>query len=276
MRIAKLANMAGLAALCLWAGAGTLTAGVSISPAYVEVKLDKGRPSGEFVVGNTGDNEERYRIQSVYFTFTPEGGLVRKDPDQYAMSSWIVFNPRELTLPPKTKRVVRFVVSPKGQLTGGEYWAGMELESLNTTTTSTAKNEKGVGMKIEIVSKILVPIFGQFGQVTYSAEAQDPKLVEGQPAATIDTLLTNTGNGRLFMSGKYDLADTTGKIVESGQLPRMYVMRQSDRNYKIAIKAPMQPGKYTYKVELTSQQLKEPITRSLDFEWKPVVKEASK
>lgn len=78
-------------------GGNPAYAGISIAPAYVDVRLDKGRPSGEFVVTNVGNSEERYRVQSLHFTFSREGGLVKTRPDAHSLAPWLIFNPKELT-----------------------------------------------------------------------------------------------------------------------------------------------------------------------------------
>ena len=62
--------------LLLWVAPAT--AAVGISPGYVEVKLDKGRPAGRFLISNLGSVQERYRIKAIHFTYSVEGGLHKK------------------------------------------------------------------------------------------------------------------------------------------------------------------------------------------------------
>ncbi|HSR09864.1 MAG TPA: hypothetical protein VLS90_00360 [Thermodesulfobacteriota bacterium] len=107
--------------------------GLSISPAFVEVSLDKGRPAGQFTIANLGEEEERYRIRAIHFTFMRDGGVRYVEPDERSLAPWIKFNPTEFVIGPKERRAVRYVIAPKGKLRPGEYWAGMELESLRTT-----------------------------------------------------------------------------------------------------------------------------------------------
>ena len=243
-------------------------AAISISPAYLELKLDEGRPSGKFLISNPGDTQERYRIQSIHFNFTPDGALQSIEPDEHSLAKWIVFNPKELTLPPKTTRAVRFVIVPKDKLQEGEYWSGMQLESLNTTTSS-GKGAGGREVEIEIIPKILVTIFGVSGEAKYSGTVGDSKIINNGGLSVIETTVTNTGTGRLLVLGTYEISDVNGRIVASGILPKGYVFRGNFRKIKARLKEPVKAGIYAIKIKLESPQLKEALSQSVVQEITP-------
>jgi len=166
----------------------------------LEVSFDRGRPSGQFIISNIGDAEERYRVRSVHFTFLKDGGVRRIQPDEHSLASWIKFNPTEFTLPPKTKRAVRYTIIPKGKLKAGEYWGAMELESLNTTVGS-GKDERGTEYQVEVISTILVPLFGRFGNVRYQGVVKEVKITPKGTGQCIELSVENTGEGRLLIEG---------------------------------------------------------------------------
>lgn len=241
---------------------GELWASLSISPAYVELTLDKGRPAGQFSITNLGDGEERYRIRAMHFTFSTDGGLREIPPDENSLVSWIKFNPKEFTLPPKTKQTIRFVVTPHGKLRPGEYWAAMELESLKTTF---AKGKDGGGreLSIEVVPSILVPIFGKSGRVIYRAALKEARVTKSDKGSAIATLFANTGDGRVFVTGQYEIVDATGKVVEEGPLGKAYVLPRAERRFTTPVKGGFPAGNYTVRVHYTSQQLQEPISEEI-------------
>ncbi len=243
-------------------------AAVSITPAYLEVRLDEGRPSGQFIISNAGDAQERYRVQSIHFTFTPDGALQAIEPGDYSLSEWVVFNPKELTLPPKTTRAVRFVIAPKRELQPGEYWGGMELESLNTSTGS-GTDAGGREMRIEVVPKILVTIFGIVGKPVYSGTIGGTRLVSNGSSSIVETTLTNTGSGRLLVSGTYEVSDPSGRVVSAGPLQKGYVFRDCHRKIKAIIKEPVEAGSYAIRVKLESPQLKEALSDDVVQDFKP-------
>lgn len=250
-----------LALCCLLFTASTKSANaqIGISPAFVDISLDNGRNSGQFIVTNNSDSEERYRVQSIYFDFTKEGALNRLIPDEHSLSSWIIFNPKEFRLAPKTKRIIRFAIVPRGELRPGEYWAAMQLESLDSVIGET-KDASGRALQLEITSQILVPIFGQFGKVNYSGTIRSTKFLSSDSKQILETKIWNTGNGRLLITGNYKISDFAGKVVDEGNLGKFYLLPNGERLVKTDIKTDVSKGNYKVKIEYLSPQLEKPLT----------------
>ncbi len=242
-------------------------AGLSISPAYVEVSFDKGRPVGEFLISNLGDDEERYRIKAVHFVMTKDGALNRIPPDEHSLAAWVKFNPTEFTLGPKTKRAVRYVVVPQGSLKAGEYWGAMELESLKTMTAS-GKDEKGREYNIEVIPTILVPMFGKFGNVRYQGVVKEATIAQGQSDQSLRVLLSNTGDGRLLVEGQYVIMDRAGQEIQKGQLGRFYLLPGMEQVAASRLTSKLPSGTYKVRVDCRSPQLKEPLTNEFEIAWK--------
>lgn len=244
--------------------AGTVRADLSITPAYVELTLDKGIPSGVFQIANSGETEVRYRVNAVAFRFDSDGGTKLVEPDERSMAPWIVFSPKEFTLAPNSQQKVRFAVSPKGKLRTGEYWAAMELESLDTVTHK-GLDAKGREMSVKVISSIVVPIFGKVGNVRYRGMSKEIKVVSEEKGKTIETWVANTGEGRLFLEGKYEIVSDSGKVIENGNLGRSYVLPGGNLKFSVAVKTEMETGTYTIKVRYHSTQLERPILDEIQF-----------
>jgi P pilus assembly chaperone PapD len=242
-------------------------AAIAVSPAYVEVKLDQGRPAGQFTIANIGDEEERFRIGAMHFIFTRDGALQTVKPDQHSLVPWIKFNPPEFTLAPKTQRVIRFVIVPQGlPLKAGEYWAAMELESLKAGV-SEADDGHGRQLKLQITSSILVPMFGTFGSVHYAAEVKEARMTAVNAGQEIEFLVSNTGAGKLVLKGNYVIKDSGGQAVREGSIVSSYILPASERFVSAMLKEPLDSGTYTVHFECQSKDLSQPIVQDFQVVW---------
>ncbi|NNC54678.1 MAG: hypothetical protein HKO07_03020 [Pseudomonadales bacterium] len=165
-----------LALLCCFSSTATL-GGIAVEPALVDLNFKAGRASGQFVITNTGDKEERYRIVSSFFTLNEAGNVQLAEETEHSMASWIKFNPKEFALPPKSKRLVRFVVLPKKKVEDGQYWAAMELESLEGRDYST-QDEQGRTFNLKVIPSVLAPMFGRAGKITPDFEIKNEGLLK--------------------------------------------------------------------------------------------------
>jgi P pilus assembly chaperone PapD len=242
-------------------------AAIAVSPAYVEVRLDEGRPAGQFTIANIGDEEERYRIGATHFIFTRDGALRTVKPDEHSLVPWIKFNPPEFTVAPKTQRVIRFVIVPQGPLKAGEYWAAMELESLRASV-SEADDGHGRQLKLQIVSSILVPMFGTVGNVQHQAAVQDVRMSVVNGRQKIEFMVNNTGAGKLLLNGSYVIKDTTGQAVRQGTIVSSYILPASERFVPAMIDEPLDSGTYTVHVECHSKQMPQPMAGDFQVVWK--------
>jgi hypothetical protein len=242
----------------------TSRAGVGISPAFVEANLDVGRSAGQFTITNLGEDEERFRIQAIHFVFSRDGALRRIPPDERSLAGWIKFNPTEFSLPPKSNRAIRYVIIPKGTLQTGEYWGAMELESLQSQA-ATAKDQNGHEMKIEVVSSILVPIWGKVGRVRYQGAFKEASVIALEKGQGLRLLLQNTGDGRLRIeNGEFAIKNSAGVEVEKGTMGKFYLLPGQEQQITTnPLLSNLPPGEYQVRVICHSFQLKTPLEGDL-------------
>lgn len=234
-------------------------AAVAIAPAYIETSFAQGKATGQFLITNTGDKEERYRIMATHFSFDANGSLDTIPADENSLVSMIKFNPKEFSLPPKSKKTIRFVIIPKDEKGAArEYWGAMELMSLDTNMIKQ-QGAAGRSMSIKIIPAILVPIFVASGDVTNQATLSDLKVTPGEAGLTAEALVSNQGQGHLLIEGRYQLLDNSNAVVEEGSLGRDYILPASVRKFSNVIKASPPKGDYIFKVEYTAPQLEAPI-----------------
>ncbi len=260
----KLCRHRCAALLAIALSAPLANGGLRIAPSYVEVALDQGRPSGSFEVTNTGEKVERYRVAANFFTL--EGrGIVRPKDSPYSMAGMIKFNPAEFELPPNAKRQVRFIVLPRGKLDPGEYWAGMEIESLNPQTHKGA-DANGREFAVQVIPSILVPIFGKVGKVRYEGKIKALQLRGTAEKPELLVSVANTGEGRLGCAATYEVADSAGTVLQSGPLAKSYVFRGSTALFGNLIK-PLPAGDYTFRVRCTAPETDKPLTAEEKIHW---------
>jgi hypothetical protein len=263
----RIALCAGLAGLLAALPAGVSRGAVGVDPAFVELRLDRGRPAGRFIISNLGETEERYRIRVVHFQILENGGLREVPPDGNSLAPYIRFNPKELTLPARTKRAVRFAVLTRRGLKPGEYWAAMELESLKTTVGRGA-DAGGRELKIEIVPTIMVPIFGRAGKVQCAGKLLTVTTQQGKKATQVECTVANTGTGRLLIRGDYEVLGADGNVVHKGQCGYSYVLPGARRRFVTDLTPDIPEGSYTIRVRYSSPQLETNLTDEAPLAYK--------
>lgn len=246
---------------------GWLRAGIAIKPAVVEVDLDKGRPSGTFLISNVGDTEERFRINASHFTYTEAGALRQSPTGDFSLAPWIHFNPRELTLAPKTQRTVRFAIVPRGKLVEGEWWAAMELESLAVSDIVKEDVKTGRTAKLKAVTRLLVPIFGTVGRPSYEGQVKEIRAETERGTVMLKALVAATGTGRLRVDGDYEISDPTGKVIDGGPFAIGYVLRGGQRWFAKNIEAAIPNGDYTVRIALKAPHVEQPILGRAKVTW---------
>lgn len=250
----------------LVSSAGSVGAIVTISPAFVEIPLDRGRPAGQFVIANTSDETERYRINALHFTFGESGNLQMIPPDGNSLAPWIKFNPKEISLPPKSNVKVRFTIVPKEKLENREYWAAMELESLRPNTASS-QDAAGRTMTLEVVSAIVVPIFATNGRMRHACRIVEVALRTGETSSLLETRLVNAGTGHLALTGTYQISDASGNVVAAGNLGGDYVLAGAARRFTLTLPSRIPPGEYLVRVEYRAAQLEKPVVHEVKNVW---------
>ncbi|MBT8140517.1 MAG: hypothetical protein KJP25_12190 [Gammaproteobacteria bacterium] len=250
--------------LCLLTSASVL-AGISVEPAVVDLNFNAGRATGQFVITNTGDKDERYRIVASFFTLTESGGVQLAEETEHSMASWIKFNPKEFHLPPKSKRLVRFVVLPKKKVEDGQYWAAMELESLEGRDYST-KDEQGRTFNLKVIPSVLAPMFGRAGKISPDFEIKTEALLKnprGQNVFEIE--IGNKGNAVLNFRGYYQIEDSNNEVVHESAMDGGLLLRDKTRKYVTLIDPELPPGNYTLKILYASKGLSVPLERELEI-----------
>lgn len=262
----------GAAAVMMWAGliwTAAARSQVAIQPAFVEVDLESGRPTGQFVITNVTDEEQQYRINARYFAYDAQGVLQYPGDDSpRSLAQWIRFNPTEFTMPPNSSRAVRFVIIPRGKPQAGEYWAAMSLEGLKARRTQMdIGRDRSINLMVS--TTLLVPVFGRVGQITYQGELGPLGIVPSPDGPKLTARVRNTGTGRLVAVGHYRLLDAGGKEIAAGKIGHSYVMAGAERVFDADAPADLPAGRYTLEVSYKTDRLATALTGRTVIDWTP-------
>lgn len=252
----------------LFAVATALRADVNITPAFTTLDLGstKQRTKGQFEIVNTGTITERYRIKATHFILNEDGGFDVVNPDERSLASWVKFSPKEFEMPPNSKRVVRYVVQPRGKPEDGYYWAAMELESLNVTRREIEQGD--AKFSIGMGQSILVPIFGKLGNLDFKGEIAIAELKTVSDGTALVVKIQNLDKGGLFFNGIGKFIDAKGTTVEQMKLDGGVLLPNKKRIYTTFLNPKLAAGDYRLRVEYHAPGLKEPLVKELSLAWK--------
>ncbi len=233
-------------------------ASLSIDPAFVELSLEKGRPSEVITVTNVTQQEMRYRVRAVHFVYTRGGNFEEIEPDDKSLALWTKFNPKEFTLAPKGSQAIRLTIVPPGNLKDGEYWAALRFEPLVGIPASGDDGE-GRSVALEVRTNILVPVVGHIGKVTAVCELKDLQAWRTDDGLAVLAYVANIGNGRVRVKGFYEVLDPSGAVVADGLIGEDTMLSGGERLTARAVEGDFPEGEYTVRVRYESEKLEKPL-----------------
>ena len=239
-------------------------AALVIEPAWIQQKLTQKRISGVFYLRNVGAQEERYRATAVHFIVNEKGSLQVLPPDDRSLAKWIKFNPTEFVLPPKSSRMVRYSIIPQGKLKDREYWCAIQFVPLKGQKV-TSKDKDGRDLKLEVLSVILVPIYGLVEGTKFSGEFTSLEAKQDKDDLAMLFKIKNTNEGVLRLSGTCQIMDSAGKMVKEVPVKNVAVFPKIERSNAVHIQEKLAPGKYTAKIILHNKEEKISLSRETSF-----------
>lgn len=227
-------------------------ANLAAQPGYVFVKLNKGNPSGRFIVSNTGNEKQTYRARAMHFALTKEGSIIPVKPDDYSLAEWVKFNPKEFTLPPKSSRVIRFtVVRDESNLRPHEYWGAIEFTPLKGARFKSKADKKGRAMEFQVITALLIPIYGEMPGTVYGGRIKDISAEQSKKHLNLAAMVQNTGGGVLRATGTWQIsAAGTGDLIKTIPVQLFTVFPRQERHLTRTVGEQLPPGRYSVKLSL--------------------------
>ncbi len=238
----------------------TANASLGARPAYLFVDLEKRNPSGTFTVTNMSNEVQTYRANAIHFAISEKGSVHPVPPDDYSLAKWIKFNPKEFTLEPKTSREIRFSIIRKKNLKPREYWGAIEFMPLKGIKYSGDTDEGGRKMNFEVLSALLIPIYGSVNNIDYEGKVSDVTAERVEDKTGFTALVENTGTGVLRLRGELEVLNaTSGEVSLKTPIKIFNVMPLQKRRIKILGSESLPGGSYTAMLRLRQSRPDEVI-----------------
>jgi P pilus assembly chaperone PapD len=140
-----------------------------IAPTRLESKLDNKPITESFIVVNRSEDKVKIGVEPILFSEETKG----KD-----ISKYISVNPKVVSLAAGKSRVIRVTVKPSPDIKGktGEYYGRIMFKTLEKEKKEgkeeRPKNSQDVGMKIDLIFNISIPVYVSIGTGTPEVKAQ--------------------------------------------------------------------------------------------------------
>ncbi|MEI6092712.1 MAG: hypothetical protein WCQ47_03400 [bacterium] len=202
-----------------------LYSNLMIAPTRLEAKLDR-QTTESFIVVNRSEDKVKIGVEPIPFSEDMKNSRIEK---------YITINPKVVSLDAGKSRVIRVTVKPDAELRkkAGEYYARIMFKTLakekKAGKEERPKGSQDVGMKIDLIFNISIPVYGSVGTGTPELKAQCFVDKDGAPKVKIE----NTGlwrfDGYLVLYGKNRESELAKE--------RVMITRQSSKEITLKLKA---------------------------------------
>ena len=179
-------------------------------------------------------------------------------PDEYSLTGWIKFNPKEFTLPPQSSRAIRYSIIPEGKLIPKEYRGAIEFTPLKGAKIQSHDNE-GHQFNLQVLSIVLVPVYGYVKNTKYSGTLSDITVDKKKDEVLISADVSNTNDGILRFNGEYQITGPSEKKIEAASFKKIVIFQKNKRVLKTMIKKPAESGHYVVRLHIKSYDRRAPI-----------------
>ena len=214
-------------------------ANFQVAPQVQKISLD--RPSTQKIYLKNGTKKlKKIKIYS-------ERPKNQKTADLY-MGDWIIVYPKIVYLKPNSKKIIRMSARPPQGLKNGEYRSHLVFEELPVKKYDSNETESGkVGVNLEILYVLVSTVYGYVGELKYSGDISDYKLVTDGSKTYLLSKITNTGTTALDMVYKITYYKGIKKLKNETVLIGK-VMRENFYNSNLVLKG-LSKGATEMKIE---------------------------
>lgn len=192
----------------------------SIYPGIQEIKIERGRGQGSFMIFNQGENVKRYKVTV---------RDVDNAGNESVLSQHLRAFPRFVEVEPGSNRTVRLLIRDFGETDNGEYRASISIEEIVSELEETHRTQTvadGITTNIQYNYIINSAVYGYVGELSTGVEI-DTKVKDG----IISGKIVNTGNFSYPLTGRFIGAD--GKVIQEGSIGKL--MDDSTLNLNLEI-----------------------------------------
>ncbi len=224
--------------------------GLGMAPMRVEIHMTPGQEySGALKLSNQTNVKTRVRGELLDFDIddqtTPQFERDLPREAAYSCKKWLSLNPMELELDSGGFVIARYTLRAPADLAAGSYNCAAGF----TTLPAAGQATEGVGMRmaVRIVAAIYVVVGSppvQGGLKEFKLEAVPPAKDSQEAGWQAVVVLENQGQMYFRPTGKLDLVDDKGQVVETEDFISLPVLRERSQRFVFPLKAHLDPGHY--------------------------------
>jgi P pilus assembly chaperone PapD len=239
---------------------GTLQAQAQVSISPTALFFDSQNPFSSLTVSNGGEQAQEISI-SLGFSFpTSQNGnvLISEDSllaEKKSIASNINVFPKNFTLEPQQRQLVRFVLQPPQGIADGGYWARVTITSNPVSQAiEDTDNAGGVGTQINIVLNQVISAHYRTNnaQTAVEVNAINFNTPQGGGPATVALSMEQVGNAPFVGSLSMQINDASGETVyQTNAITSVYTT--ITRTFPVDT-SDWEPGPYQISGTITSQR----------------------
>jgi len=224
--------------------------GLGLVPMRVELHMTPGQQySGALKLSNQSDAKTRIRAEVLDFDIddktTPQFERDLPQEAAYSCKKWLSLNPMEIELENGGFLNARYTLRAPADVAEGSYNCAAGFTTLPAAEQAT----EGIGMRmaVRIVAAIYVvvgspPVRG--GLKEFKLEAIPPAKDSKEAGWQAVVVLENLGQMYFRPTGKLEVVDDKGQVVETEEFTSLPVLRERSQRFIFPLKVHLNPGHY--------------------------------
>ncbi|MBZ5542244.1 MAG: hypothetical protein LAO07_01015 [Acidobacteriia bacterium] len=230
--------------------------GLGLVPMRLELKLAPGQQqSGTLRLSSESGEKVRIRAEVLDFYIddksTPQ--FLRDVPQEAANSckKWLSLNPMEIEISKGGFLMVRYTLHLPTEVPEGSYNCAAGFTTLPSAEQQTA------GMGVRMAVRIVAAFYVQVGSPAVRGRLKEIKLEPAPPAkdskvAGWQAVVVLENRGRMYYrpTGKIEVLDAGGKVMETADFPSLPVLRERDQRFIFPLKSELAAGHYKLRADV--------------------------
>jgi hypothetical protein len=217
----------------------------------VELRMAPGQQySGSLKLSSESEEKARVRAEMLDFNIddktTPQFERDLPQEAAYSCKKWLSLNPMEIELEKRGALMVRYTLRLPADLAEGSYNCAAGFSTL-PAAEQVRVTGMGMRMAVRIVAAFYVivgspPIHGKLKEIKLEPLPAGKESEPGGWQAVV--ILENSGLMFFRPTGKIEVLDGEGKVVETADFPSLAVLRQRDQRFLFPLKTHLEVGHY--------------------------------
>ena len=228
--------------------------GLGLAPMRLEIRMAPGdQHSGSVNLTNNSGGKMRIRAELLDFFIdsedTPQFERENKAEAPYSCRQWLSVNPMEAEMEAPAQMPVRYTIHVPADAHEGSYHCAAGF-----TTLPSAEALAGTGMRmaVRVVSAFYVVVGNPAidgGLKEFMLENVPDK---DNPKGIWRAVVVMANRGRMYFrpTGKLELMDAEGKVIESADFQSLPVLPNREQRFLFPLKVPLGMGTYTLRARV--------------------------